>query len=160
MIEVKVSALAIDQVSKTPIIFLKEVEGDMVLPIWIGPVEANAIARELEGTHLARPLTHDLIKNVLVGMNIKLLKIVVNKIENDTFFATLILKKDDELFEIDARPSDSIAIALRMKVPIFVEEEVMKTSGTSIELDKELKKKALKEYVKNMDLEDFGKYKL
>jgi len=160
MIEVKVSALAIDQVSKTPIIFLKEIQGDMVLPIWIGPVEANAIARELEGTHLPRPLTHDLIKNVLVGMNIKLLKIVVNKIENDTFYATLILKKDNELFEVDARPSDSIAIALRMKVPIFVEEEVMETSGTSIELDRELKKKALKEYVKNMDLEDFGKYEL
>jgi len=160
MIQVKVSAMAFDRASKTPIIFLKEIDGDMVLPIWIGTPEANAIAMELEGLKPPRPFTHDLIKNILNGFNIKLLKVVVNKIENDTYYATLVLEKDNELFEVDARPSDSIAIALRMKVPIFVEEEVMEKSGTSIELDDELKKKALKDYLKNMDLEDFGKYKL
>ena len=160
MIQVKVSAMAFDRASKTPIIFLKEIDGDMVLPIWIGTPEANAIAMELEGLKPPRPFTHDLIKNILNGFNIKLLKVVVNKIENDTYYATLVLEKDNELFEVDARPSDSIAVALRMKVPIFVEEEVMEKSGTSIELDDELKKKALKDYLKNMDLEDFGKYKL
>lgn len=159
MVEVKVSAMAIDQASKTPIIFLKEVEGDMVLPIWIGMPEANAIALELEGVKPQRPFTHDLIKNILKGVNLCVLKVIINKIENDTFYATIVLEKDGELFEVDARPSDSIAIALRMKVPIYVEEEVMKKSGTSIELDNEIKKKALKEYLKNMDLEDFGKYK-
>lgn len=160
MIEVKVSAMAFDRASKTPIIFLKEIDGDMVLPIWIGTPEANAIAMELEGLKPPRPFTHDLLKNVLNGFNISLLKVVINKIENDTYYATLVLEKDGELFEVDARPSDSIAIALRMKVQIYVEEEVMEKSGTSIELDNEIKKKALKEYLKNMDLEDFGKYKI
>ncbi|GAH47010.1 unnamed protein product [marine sediment metagenome] len=131
----------------------------MVLPIWIGTPEANAIALELEGVKPQRPFTHDLIKNILKGVNLCVLKVIINKIENDTFYATIVLEKDGELFEVDARPSDSIAIALRMKVPIYVEEEVMKKSGTSIELDNEIKKKALKEYLKNMDLEDFGKYK-
>ncbi|MCK4575765.1 bifunctional nuclease family protein [candidate division WOR-3 bacterium] len=160
MVEVKVSAMAFDQGNKTPIIFLKEIDGDMVLPIWIGAPEANAIAMELEGIKPVRPLTHDLLRDILNGINIRVLKVVVSKIENDTFFATIVLEMDNDLFEIDARPSDSIALALRMKVPIYVEEEVMEKSGTSIELDNELKKKALKEYLKNMDIEDFGKYKL
>jgi bifunctional DNase/RNase len=160
MIEVKVSAMAFDQGSKTPIIFLKEIDGDMVLPIWIGAPEANAIWTEIEGVKLPRPMTHDLIRNILNGINLRMLKIIVNKIENDTFYATIVLEKDNEILEVDARPSDSIALALRMKVPIYVEDEVMEKSGTSIELDDELKKKALKEYLRNLDLEDFGKYKL
>ncbi|TES93136.1 MAG: bifunctional nuclease family protein [Candidatus Cloacimonadota bacterium] len=160
MIEVKVSALAIDQVTKTPIVFLKEVDGDMFLPIWIGPYEADAIARGLEKEKLPRPFTHDLIKNILNGFNINMLKIVVNKIENETYYATLVLEKNGELFEVDARPSDSIAIALRMNIPLYVEDDVMKKNGTSIELDSEIKKKALKEHLKNLDLENFGKYKL
>ena len=160
MIEVKVSALAIDQVTKTPIVFLKEVDGDMFLPIWIGPYEADAIARGLEKEKLPRPFTHDLIKNILNGFNINMLKIVVNKIENETYYATLVLEKNGELFEVDARPSDSIAIALRMKIPLYVEDDVMEKNGTSIELDSEIKKKALKEHLKNLDLENFGKYKL
>lgn len=160
MVEVKVSAMAFDKVSKTPIIFLKESDGDMVLPIWIGTPEANAIAMELEGLKPPRPFTHDLIKSILSAIDIKILKVVVNKLENETFYATIVLEKGGELFELDARPSDSIAIALRTGVSIFVEEEVMEKSATSIELDDEIKKKALKEYLKNMDLEDFGKYKL
>ncbi len=160
MIEVKVSAMAIDKGSKSPIIFLKEVDGNMVLPIWIGVQEANAIALELEGVKPPRPFTHDLIKNFLNGMNIHMLKVIISKLECDTYYATIMLEKNKELYEVDARPSDSIAIALRMKAPIFVEEQVMEKSGTSIELDDELRKKSLKEYLKNMDLEDFGKYKL
>ena len=160
MIEVKVSAIAFDRSNKTPIIFLKEIDNNMFLPIWIGTPEAEAIAMELEGIKSPRPFTHDLIKNILKGITIDLLKVVVSKIENDTFYATLVLEKGGELFEVDARPSDSIAIALRMKVPIYVEEEVMEKSGTMLELDNEIKKKALKEYLKNMDLEDFGKYRI
>jgi len=160
MIEVKVSAMAWDQTNKTPIIFLKEINGERYLPIWISSIEADAIARELQGEKLPRPLTHDLIKNILNGTNITLLKVIINNIEDNTFYAILVMEKEGELFEIDARPSDSIAIALRMKVPIYVEEEVMEKSGTSIELDDEVKKKALKAYLNNMDIEDFGKYKL
>ena len=160
MIEVSVSALAMDKTTGTPVVLLKEVKGERVLPIWIGPFEADAISRALMGEKFRRPLTHDLIVNIFRGLGVKVLKVEISELKEDTYYAKIYLEKENEFAVIDARPSDSRAIALRAKCPIYVAEEVMEASATEIKIDEEAKKKYLQDYLKRLNPEDFGKYEI
>lgn len=149
----KVSGVGSDPISKQNIVFLKEIGGDRVLPIWVGATESYAIAIGIEQIAYQRPLTHDLIKNIIEGMGGKVLKVVVNDIQENTYFARIYIKRDNEIIEIDARPSDSIAVALRTKAPIYIDEEVFTKAGAF----KVRSEEELKHYFEELKLEDFGK---
>src|SRR5436190_19829671 len=127
-VEMKIRGLMVDPVTNTPIVLLKDIGSDTVLPIWVGVYEANAIALEIEKVTTPRPMTHDLIKNVLTGLDALVHKVVVTELKDDTFFAVIWLEKEGRVVSIDSRPSDALALALRMDCPIFVEEQVLKTS--------------------------------
>src|SRR5437868_9285446 len=127
-IEMKIRALMMDPVTNSPIVVLKDVSGEGVLPIWVGIYEANAIALEIEKITTPRPMTHDLIKNVLTGLEASVRKVVVSELRDDTFFAVIWMERDGQVISIDSRPSDALALALRLDCPIFVEEQVLKSS--------------------------------
>src|SRR5271154_495504 len=127
-IEVKIRGLMMDPVTNMPVVVLKEAQGTAILPIWVGIYEANAIALEIEKVQTPRPMTHDLLKNVLLGLNVRVQKIVVNDLKEDTFYALIWVERDGQMMTIDSRPSDALALALRMDCPIFVDEEVLKSS--------------------------------
>jgi hypothetical protein len=160
VIEVKVAAIVIDTNSNSPVMLLREVTNDKVLPIYIGPAEAAAIAYGLENLKAIRPLTIDLMKLILEGTKSRVKRVNVTSIRNDTFFAEIIIEADNRLISIDARPSDSIALALRTNSPIFVAEEVMNTCATTMTLDEETKLKELRLNMRNINPEDFGTYKI
>jgi uncharacterized protein len=164
VIEVRVAHLGLDKTSNTPVVILQEQNGDRVLPIWIGPAEASAIAMELAGMKFARPLTHDLLKQVIVGLGADLRKVIITQVKDNTYYAELHIYRGDAIVNIDARPSDSIAVALRLKAPIFTSEELLEnTSVDATDLTGEgspqpLDADALKNYLQNLDPEDFGKF--
>ncbi|MHB9030448.1 MAG: bifunctional nuclease family protein [Candidatus Latescibacterota bacterium] len=179
MIEVYVSGLAFDTVSNAPVVLLKEREGDRALPIWIGPNEAGVIALELSGMAYRRPLTHDLLKSVLNGFNARLQKVVVSSLQENTFFAKFYIQaSENEIIEIDARPSDSIAMALKMDAPIFISEELgdslieLTADSDDEETDEEefegetdeetdfSAQMELRKRLRNIKPEDFGNYNL
>ena len=164
MIEVRVAHLGLDKTTNTPVVILQEQNGERVLPIWIGPAEASAIAMELAGMKFARPLTHDLLKQVIVGLGADLRKVIITKVQDNTYYAELHIYRGDAVVNIDARPSDSIAVALRLKAPIFTSDELLEnttvdtselsTDSTSPPLDADW----LKNHLQNLDPEDFGKF--
>jgi hypothetical protein len=160
MVEMKVSGLGLDKNSDTPVVLLKEADGERVLPIWIGHAEASAIAIALEGIKVERPLTHDLMRAIIEGLKAKVTRIIINELKDNTFFAKIYIEKGKSIVNIDARPSDSIALALRTSVPIFVAQDILSSSGTSMQVDDETRAKALKRFLANLNPEDFGKYKL
>lgn len=164
MIRMKVTGLTIDPFTNMPIIILKDFEEKMALPIWIGLIEASAIATELEKIQLARPMTHDLLRNILNELDVEVNRVEVNDLADNTFYAKIYLRKDDEEIMMDARPSDAIALALRTSSPIYVDKRVMEKSRR-IDLSKnfdEEKNKQQKwtEILENLSPEDFGKYKM
>ena len=120
-VEMKIRGLMMDPVTNMPIVVLKDVQGQAILPIWVGVYEANAIALEIEKVQTPRPMTHDLLKNVLLGLDVQVHKIVVNDLKDDTFYALIWVERDGQMMTIDSRPSDALALALRMDCPIFVE---------------------------------------
>src|ERR687887_1140187 len=124
----KIRGLMMDPITNMPIVILKEACGSGILPIWVGVYEANAIALEIEKVVTPRPMTHDLLKNVLVGLDAAVRKVVVTTIKDDTFYALIWLERNGTLLSIDSRPSDALALALRIDCPIFVEDEVLKSS--------------------------------
>ena len=155
-----ISALAVDTITKSPIVLLKEIDGEKTLPIWIGLLEANAIAVELEGIHLARPMTHDLLKNILEMIGVKVVKVEITELKNNTFYALIHIQYKKQELTIDARPSDALALSLRVGAPIFVAEEVIE-SALRIEFqaepeDKSEQGKAYQEILEKADPEDFG----
>jgi bifunctional DNase/RNase len=159
-----ISGLTVDPVTNSPIVILKEVDGDKTLPIWIGLLEATAIASELEGIKFSRPMTHDLLKNMMEMIDVKVIKIEVCDLKNNTYYALVHFKHGDEEMSIDARPSDALALSLRVKAPIFVAEEVINKSS-QIDLkaepeDKSEKGKKWQEILESLNPEDFGKYKM
>jgi bifunctional DNase/RNase len=165
LIEVKVSGLTIDPVTNTPIVILKDLEEKKVIPIWIGIFEASAIATELEKIAFSRPMTHDLITEILRSVEIRVIRIEINDLKNNTFFATICLQHGINNIIVDARPSDAIAIALRSNAPIFVDDKVINMSrdidfGTKITDIDNIKKEQLKEFLENLSPDDFGKYKM
>ena len=127
-VEMKIRGLMMDPVTNMPIVILKDVSGDAVLPIWVGIYEANAIALEIEKVTTPRPMTHDLIKNLLVGLDTQVHKVVVSDLREDTFFAVIWLEREGRVISVDSRPSDALALALRLDCPIFVEDAVLKSS--------------------------------
>src|SRR6267142_185649 len=127
-VEMKIRGLMMDPVTNMPIVLLKDVGSDVVLPIWVGVYEANAIALEIEKVTTPRPMTHDLIKNVLTGLDALVHKVVVTELKDDTFFAVIWLEREGRVVSIDSRPSDALALALRMDCPIFVDDQVLKNS--------------------------------
>jgi len=164
VIEVRVAHLGLDRTTNTPVVILQEQGGERVLPIWIGPAEASAIAMELAGVKFARPLTHDLLKQVIVGLGADLRKVIITQVKDNTYYAELHIYRGDAVINIDARPSDSIAVALRLKAPIFTSDTLLEnTAIDASQLDGEsgpqpLDADALKQYLQNLDPEDFGKF--
>src|SRR5258708_39792995 len=129
--EMKIRGLMMDPVTNMHIVVLKDVQGTSVLPIWVGIYEANALAVEIEKVQTPRPMTHDLLKNVLLGLSVHVQKVVVNDLKDDTFFALICVEREGTLMSIDSRPSDALALALRVDCPLFVEDEVLKSSKPS-----------------------------
>jgi bifunctional DNase/RNase len=173
MVEVKVQSLGLDRTSNTPVVILQEKDGTRVLPIWIGPGEASAIAMELAGMKFSRPLTHDLFASVIMGLGGALQRVVITKVVENTYYAELIIQRGAELISVDARPSDSIAIALRMEAAIFTSDDLLE--NTSIEVAEStddpqefvheeekgggsLSAEELREHLRRMDPEDFGRF--
>ena len=135
MIEVTIDSIRVSLISQQRVVMLREVDGEYQLPIWIGPCEAEAIAVELHDTEIARPLTHDLMLSIVENMGGTITQIVINELQNDIFHALLHISVNDETHTIDCRPSDSLAIAVRAKVPIYVEESVLEQVGITPEPD-------------------------
>jgi hypothetical protein len=157
MIEMTVSGLAIDERTHTPVVLLKEKSGTRMLPIWIGPSEASAIAIELTGRKFQRPLTHDLLKTVIDGLEAKVPKIAIVELRDKTYFAKVYLERGDEVLAIDARPSDCIALALRTRSPIFVNEDLLREEDATEEIGGEKSMEELQRSLEDMDPEEFGK---
>ena len=130
-VEMKIRGLVMDPVTNMPIVILKDVNGTSVLPIWVGIYEANAIALEIEKVTTPRPMTHDLLKNLLLGLEMHVNRVVVSELRDDTFYALIWLERDGQMMSIDSRPSDALALALRVDCPIYVEDEVLKSSKIS-----------------------------
>jgi len=157
MIRMKVAKIILDPVTNSPIVILKDLEERKALPIWIGFFEANAIAMHMEKVVTPRPMTHDLIKGILESLAAKVQKVVVDKLIDNTFYATIYLSTGGREVQVDSRPSDAIAIALRTDAPIYVSQEVI-TQAKSFDLTQE--SDLLKEWLESLNPEDFGKYKV
>lgn len=163
-VEMKVTGLTIDPFTSMPIIILKDLEERCALPIWIGLIEASAVATELEHIVLARPMTHDLLKNIISSLGAEVRRVEVSDLADNTFYAKVYLKRGDDEFVMDARPSDAIAIALRVKSAVFVARHVIEKSR-KIDLTKEggtdeMRRRKWAEILENLSPEDFGKYKM
>jgi bifunctional DNase/RNase len=158
-VEMKIRGLLMDPVTNMPIVILKD-SADTVLPIWVGIYEANAIALEIEKVSTPRPMTHDLIKNVLSGLDAQVHKVVVTELRDDTFYAVIWLERDGHIISIDSRPSDALALALRMDCPIFVEDEVLKTSKQSTSATDRVTSDELRKWLEGLNDEDLGRYKM
>ncbi|HET9199584.1 MAG TPA: bifunctional nuclease family protein [Dehalococcoidia bacterium] len=175
MIEMSIESIRVSLMNYQRVVILKEKESDRYLPIWIGPAEADAIAVRLQDVSVARPLTHDLLRSIIDQLGATVAYIVVNDLTNDTVFARVILDVDGRSVEIDSRPSDAIALAVRARVPIFAEENVLEKAGVLLDenekqavepevspevREEELKKmSAFRDFIESLDLDDFDKRK-
>src|ERR1700733_4519496 len=159
-VEMTIRGLLMDPVTNTPIVILKDVAGESVLPIWVGVYEANAIALEMEKVNTPRPMTHDLIKNVLTGLETQVHKVVVTEWREDTFYAVIWLERSGEVISIDSRPSDALALALRVDCPIFVDEIVLKNSKVSSAISERSTNEQLRSYLEGLSDDDLGRYKM
>lgn len=178
MIEVEVASLGLDKASNTPVVILKEVQGERLLPIWIGPGEASAIAMELAGIKFSRPLTHDLLNTVVRSMGSELVRVLITKVVDNTYYASLVFRRNGEVITIDSRPSDSVALALRASAPIFADGDLLDRTAIEIEGESlepgfaagspdtpdseseevEEAPEELRDYLKRLDPEDFGRF--
>ena len=159
-VEMKIRGLMMDPVTNMPIVVLKDVQGQAILPIWVGVYEANAIALEIEKVQTPRPMTHDLLKNVLLGLEVRVQKIVVNDLKDDTFYALIWVEREGQMMTIDSRPSDALALALRMDCPIFVDEVVLKNSKISSASTERNTNEQLRTWLDGLSDEDLGRYKM
>lgn len=161
MVRMRVAHLGLDRTTNSPVVVLKEEGGDRTLPIWIGPSEANAIALELQGIKPERPLTHDLMRQLVSGLGGELRRVVISGLRDNTYFASLLIVRGADLFEVDARPSDGIALALRMNTPIYGHEDLLDTSareGSSPAGDVPDDPDALKRFLEKLDPQDLGRF--
>ncbi len=159
-VEMKIRGLMMDPLSNLPIVVLKDVNGTAILPIWVGVYEAHAIANEIEKTVAPRPMTHDLIRNLLFGLEAGVKKVVVNDLKEDTFYAVIWLERNGQLISVDSRPSDALAIALRLDCPIYVEEAVLKSSKSVAAVAEAGSNEELRKWLENLNDEDLGRYKM
>jgi bifunctional DNase/RNase len=159
-VEMKIRGLMMDPVTNMPIVVLKDINGNAILPIWVGIYEANAIALEIEKVTTPRPMTHDLIKILLLGMNTSMRKVVVSDLKDDTFYAVIWLEKEGKLMSVDSRPSDALALALRLDCPIYVDESVLKSSKMVATMSDRVNNEELRRWLENLNDEDLGRYKM
>jgi len=159
-VEMKIRGLMMDPVTNMPIVVLKDINGNAILPIWVGIYEANAIALEIEKVSTPRPMTHDLIKVLLLGLGTGIRKVVVSEVKDDTFYAVICLDKDGELISVDSRPSDALALALRLDCPIYVDDSVLKNSKASATATDKVNNEELRRWLENLNDEDLGRYKM
>ena len=159
-VEMKIRGLMMDPVTNMPIVILKDVNGNTILPIWVGIYEANAIALEIEKVQTPRPMTHDLIKTLLLGLHTGVRKVVVSELRDDTFYAIIWLEKDGQLITVDSRPSDALALALRLDCPIYVEDAVLKSSKTAGSVSDKVNNDELRKWLEQLNDEDLGRYKM
>ncbi len=159
-VEMKIRGLMMDPVTNMPIVVLKDAHGNAVLPIWVGVYEANAIALEIEKVQTPRPMTHDLLRNVLLGLEVRVQRVVVNDLKDDTFYALIWVERAGQILSIDSRPSDALALALRVDCPIFVDDEVLKTSRASSAVTEKTTSEELRKWLENLSDDDLGRYKM
>jgi bifunctional DNase/RNase len=159
-VEMRIRGLLMDPVTNTPIVILKDANSDTVLPIWVGVFEANAIALEIEKVSTPRPMTHDLIKNVLYGLDAHVHKVVVTELKEDTFFAVIWMEREGRIISVDSRPSDALALALRVDCPIFVDDEVLKTQKKLTSAADPATNEELRKWLEGLNDEDLGRYKM
>ena len=160
-VEVQIRGLMLDPVTNMPIVVLKDIASDLVLPIWVGVYEANAIALELEKTATPRPMTHDLLRNIARGLNAVVTKVVVSDLRDDTFYATIWMRQGEEEITLDARPSDAIALAMRWDCPIFVAKSVLgRTRQTVADPSANVDSDELKKWLENLNEDETGGYKM
>lgn len=177
LVEVKVQSLGLDTATNSPLVILQEIGGERVLPIWIGPSEARAIAMRMAEMEFSRPLTHDLLASVLKGLGGALRKVIITRVQDSTYYAELIVQRNGDVISLDARPSDSIAVALRMDARIFAQDELLERATVEIAeapdtdlLDDDddptpgegasqtMGPEELKEYLRRLNPEDFGRF--
>ena len=159
-VEMKVKGLMWDPVSRMPIVILKTQEGENLLPIFVGLFEANAIAQQLDGSLSPRPMTHDLLANMIDALHARVERVVITDLKDNTFFAIIHLERNGEELAIDARPSDAMALALRVKVPIFVEANVLERSSASGEEGQVDEAERLRRWLETVDPEELGRYEM
>ena len=170
MIEVVVSRLGLDSSTQSYVVILQEKDGQRLLPIWIGQPEAESIVMQMHNVKRPRPLTHDLCKSIIVGLGGALQKVQISRVEKNTYYAELHISRNGDIVQVDARPSDSIAIALRLSAPIFAAEELLTDvqveestetfDAEALQSEQELNAEQLKEYLERLRPEDFGKFNL
>jgi bifunctional DNase/RNase len=160
-IEMNIKGLMIDPITNMPIIILRDQEGQRILPIWVGVFEANAIALQIENVQTPRPMTHDLLKNIIADLSAQVERIVVTDLKENTFYALIHLRTNGHSIEVDARPSDAIALALRTRSPIFVEEAVIQ-NARSVESSREssMDVTRLQKWLEGLSEDELGKYKM
>jgi bifunctional DNase/RNase len=159
-VEMKIRGLMMDPVTNMPIVVLKDINGNTILPIWVGIYEANAIALEIEKVSTPRPMTHDLIKTLLLGLGTGIRKVVVSELKEDTFYAVIWLDREGDLISVDSRPSDALALALRLDCPIYVDESVLKSSQRSNAASDKINNEEWRRWLESLNDEDLGRYKM
>jgi uncharacterized protein len=157
-VEMKIRGLMMDPVTNMPIVVLKDINGSTILPIWVGVYEANAIALEIEKVSTPRPMTHDLIKTLLLGLEAGVRKVVVSELRDDTFYALIWLEREGQLISVDSRPSDALAIALRLDCPIFVDDSVLKSSKKASSVSEKVNDEEMRRWLEGLNDEDLGRY--
>ena len=159
-IEMKIRGLMVDPSTNMPIVLLKDPVSEALLPIWVGLYEANAIALEVEKSQMSRPLTHDLLRNLIHSLNGQVQRIVVTELKDDTFYAVIWMEQNGEVVALDARPSDALALALRTDCPIFVEEEVLRTAKVLPNPADQASSQDVRKWLEGLNDEDLGRYKM
>jgi hypothetical protein len=159
-IEMTIKGLMVDPITNMPIIILRDKDGQKVLPIWVGIFEANAIALQIENVATPRPMTHDLLKNIISDLDATVQKIVVCDLKENTFFALIHILVNGQAIAVDARPSDAIALALRARAPIFVEDAVIENARTLDITSEKADSDRLQKWLESLDPEELGKYKM
>jgi uncharacterized protein len=160
LIEMSIKGLMVDPMAGTPIVILKDKQGDRVLPIWVGVPEANAIALQIENVSTPRPMTHDLLRNIITDLEGRVDRVVVSDLRDNTYFAIIHLTVRGERVAVDARPSDAIALALRTRSPILVEEAVIEHARTADFSAEPAENERLQKWLESLDPDELGKYKM
>jgi bifunctional DNase/RNase len=159
-VEMKIRGLMVDPSTNMPIILLKDAQSEALLPIWVGLYEAQAIALEVEKSQTPRPLTHDLLKNLIHGLNAKVQRIVVTELKDDTFYAVVWMEQNGEIVALDSRPSDALALALRTDCPIYVDEDVLRTAKVLPNPAEQASSQDVRKWLESLNDEDLGRYKM
>jgi uncharacterized protein len=159
-IEMKIRGLMVDPSTHMPIVLLKDPSSDALLPIWVGLYEANAIALEVEKAQAPRPLTHDLLRDMIRSLNGKVQRVVVTELKDDTFYAVIWMEQNGEIVSVDARPSDALALALRTDCPVYVDEDVLLAAKVLPNPAEQVSSQDVRKWLENLNDEDLGRYKM